>query len=190
MSLDLIAGPAVEPVSVAEAKAHMRIDGNAEDGFIASLITTSRLHVEAALGLALVTQRWLWRFDRWPDEGAVQLPLRPVQSVEAVRILPASGTAATVVSSSYTLDGAGNPARLMPKAALPGPGVAINGIEMEFTAGFGAAAADVPAPVRQAVLLLVAHWYENREPVAVGAQPVPVPAMVSELLLPFRTVRL
>lgn len=190
MSLDLIAGPAVEPVSVAEAKMHVRIDGTAEDGFISSLIITSRLHVEAALGLALVTQRWLWRFDQWPGKGAVELPLRPVQSVDAVRIHPASGTAATVSPSSYTLDGAGNPARLMPKAALPGPGAAINGIEIEFTAGFGAAAADVPAPIRQAVLLLVAHWYENREPVVAGGQAVPVPAMVSELLMPYRTVRL
>lgn len=190
MSLDLIAGPAAEPVSLAEAKQHLRVDGTAEDAFIASLIITSRLHVEAALGLALITQRWTWGTDRWPPDGALEFPLRPVQSVEAVRIHPASGPAATVVSSSYVLDGTGNPARLVTKAPLPPPGTTVNGIEIEFTAGFGSSPSDVPAPVRQAILLLIAHWYENREPVAPGAAIQVVPQMVNELLLPYRTARL
>lgn len=190
MSLDLIAGPAVEPVSLADAKTHLRVDTTAEDAFIASLIITSRLHIEAALGLALITQRWLWRLDRWPAGEAAAFPLRPVLSVDAVRIHPASGAAATLAPSSFMIDGSGNPARLVPKAPLPAPGLPANGIEIEITAGFGATPAHVPAPIRQALLLLVAHWYENREPVVAGGAPAPVPTMASELLLPYRTVRL
>ena len=74
--------------------------------------------------------------------------------------------------------------------AWPTPGRAANGIEIAFVAGYGAAAADVPAPIRQAILLLVAHWHEHREPVAIGDADAPVPPTVSDLLQPYRWVRL
>lgn len=66
MSLVLTSGPALEPVTLAEAKAHLRVDHNHEDSLIQSLIITSRLHIEAALGLALITQSWAYFLDRWP----------------------------------------------------------------------------------------------------------------------------
>ena len=72
----------------------------------------------------------------------------------------------------------------------PVPGRIANGIEVAFTAGFGDAAADVPAPIRQAILLLIAHWYEHRTPLEIGAQAQPVPDMVGELLGPYRSPRL
>ena len=74
--------------------------------------------------------------------------------------------------------------------ALPAPGVAALGIEIQFTAGFGAAATDVPAPLRQAILLLVAHWYENREPVVAGIAATRFPDAVIGLLEPYRMRRL
>ena len=74
MPLVLTAGPEVEPVSVAEAKAHMRIDGSAEDILIGSLIVTSRLHIEAGIGLALVTQGWSWFLDAWPRGRTIPVP--------------------------------------------------------------------------------------------------------------------
>ena len=79
MALTLIAGPDDEPVSVAAAKAHLRVDAGDEDGLIASLITTARLQVEAAFGLALITQTWTWSIGCWPRSGRVALPLRPVR---------------------------------------------------------------------------------------------------------------
>ena len=72
----------------------------------------------------------------------------------------------------------------------PKPGRTANGIEIAFVAGYGDAAADVPAPIRQAILLLVAHWHEHREPVEIGAAKPPCPSTVSELLQPYRWVRL
>lgn len=191
MSLVLTSGPALEPVTVSEAKAHLRLDGTAEDQLIASLILTSRLHVEAALGLALITQSWKLTLDRWPAGPAVTLPLRPVQTITAVRVLAADNTATTLAADDYVLDGARLPPRIVRAAALwPEPGKAASGIEIEFTAGFGAAAADVPQPVRQALLLLVAHWYEHREATEPGATSAAVPPSVSELLMPYRTPRL
>ena len=73
--------------------------------------------------------------------------------------------------------------------AWPAPKRIANGIEIAFTAGYGEAVADVPAPIRQAVLLLVAHWYEHREPIEIGAAHTRIPHMVSELLQPYRPVR-
>lgn len=192
MPLVLTAGPAVEPVSLAEAKAHLRVDGTAEDTLIASLIVTSRLHVEAGHGLALVTQGWSYFLDCWPPAAALKLPLRPVQAIGAVRLYDEDGATTTVPSSSYLLDGASAPARLVRqgRVAWPKPGRVANGIEIALTVGFGDAAADVPEPIRQAILLLVAHWYEHRSPLEIGAQAEPVPDMVATLLAPYRAPRL
>ena len=192
MPLILNAGPAVEPVSLAEAKAHLRIDGTAEDTLVGSLIVTSRLHVESALALSLVTQGWSWFFDAWPRDIAVKLPLRPVQSIAAVRLYDEAGDITTLASDTYLLDGAAAPARLVRQGALvwPKPGRIANGIEIAFTSGFGDVAADVPEPIRQAVRLLIAHWYEHRTPFEVGAAATPPPDTVEHLLAPYRIKRL
>ena len=193
MSLTMTAAPAVEPVTLAEAKAHARIDGTAEDAYLTSLIVTSRLQIEAALGLALITQRWRWTLDRWPDDGVLAVPLRPVQSVEAIEIAAPGGGTATLPATAYHLDGRSSPARIVLDAyAPPAPDAVAEGIAARFTAGFGAAASDVPAPIRHALLLLVTHWYEHRDP-ACGddrSRASPIPAAVSALLAPYRTVRL
>lgn len=192
MALVLTSGPAVEPVSLAEAKAHLRVDTASEDALVSSLIITSRLHIEAALGLALITQAWSHFIDAWPDSGpAVPLPLRPVQSIAAVRLYSPDESVETLPADSYILDGASAPPRLVRKSATPWPGPRrpANGIEIALVAGYGNTAADVPAPIRQAILLLVAHWYEHREPVEIGSH-IPVPLMVSELLHPYRLVTL
>jgi uncharacterized phiE125 gp8 family phage protein len=109
-----------------------------------------------------------------------------------VRLYDEAGATTTLDPATYLLDGAGAPPRLVRHGALvwPKPGRIANGIEVAFTAGYGTAAADVPSPIRQAILILIAHWYEHRSPLEEGAAAQPVPDMVSELLAPFRTVRL
>jgi uncharacterized phiE125 gp8 family phage protein len=185
--------PTVEPVSLAEVKAHLRIDGTDDDTLLASLILTSRLHIEAALGLALVTQGWALFRDVWPKARAIPLPIRPVQSLTAVRLHAREAPPETLDLERFVLDGAGIGPRLLladASAAPPTPDKAANGLEIVFTAGYGDAAADVPAPIRHALLLLVAHWYEHRAPFECSGRIAPVPATVSELLLPYRSVRL
>jgi uncharacterized phiE125 gp8 family phage protein len=191
MALVMTSGPSLEPVTVSEAKAHLRLDSAAEDLLIASLILTSRLHIETALGLALISQAWTVTFDGWPGGDAVALPLRPVQSIEEVRVRDASGDAAVLDPASYALDGQGVPARFIWRGAVwPAPQQKLCGIEIDAVAGFGDAAADVPEPIRHAVLLLVAHWYERRDPIEIGATGTAIPRPVSELLAPYRAVRL
>lgn len=189
MGLVLTAAPAVEPVTVDEAKAFLRIDHTDEDALLASLIATSRLHIEAALDIALITQKWSWRLDAWPSATLASLPLRPVQSVEAVRVTVANGAVETLSPEQFVLDAASMPPRLISTTgAWPRPGVAAMGIEVAFTAGFGDAASDVPEPIRQALLMLVGHWYEHRsDTVGSGAR---IPDTVSALLMPYRMVRL
>jgi len=192
MGLVLIAAPTVEPVTVDEAKAHLRIDHPDEDAFLASLIATSRLHIEGALDIALITQSWSWQLTAWPQSGIVEMPLWPVRSVEAVRIGAEAGEVLTLPPNYYALDGTSKPARLCRiQGAWPEPARnSAPGIEIEFKAGFGDNAGDVPMPIRQALLLLVAHWYENREPVVIGGTVARIPETVSALLMPYRRVRL
>lgn len=195
MPLVLVGGPAVEPVSVSQAKAHLRLDmaSSAEDVLIGSLILTSRLHIEAALGLALVTQHWMQTLDAWPPHGVpVVLAIRPIQSVTAVRVRAADNSTVTLLPTQYQLDAVSFPPRLVqPSTAFwPPPGRAAAGIEVDVTAGFGDTAADVPAPIRQALLLLTAHWYEHRDPIEIGSAATRVPAAVSDLLDPWRVKRL
>lgn len=191
MPLVLIAGPSEEPVSVTEAKTHLRIDGNDEDTVIASLILAARLHIERMLDLALITQRWSLYLDRWPECGQVEIPLGPVQAVDSVTVYSAEHVGTVLDPEFYFVDTASRPARVVRNGNLswPVPGRAANGIEIGFTAGYGPAARDVPPPVRHAILLLVAHWYEEREPVALGS-PVQVPMTIASLVAPFRQVQL
>ncbi len=191
MALVMTSGPAAEPVTVAEAKAHLRIDHNTEDVLIGSLILTSRLHIEAALGIALIAQGWRLLLDRWPRGAKVQVPLSPMIGVSEIRVRDADGTPVVVPTEFYAVDAASVGPRIVRLAAnWPEPGRVTHGIEIDFTAGFGAAASDVPAPLRQAVLLLVAHWYEHRDPIEIGSEATVIPHGISELVAPWRKARL
>jgi uncharacterized phiE125 gp8 family phage protein len=195
MRLTLLTGPAAEPLELDDAKAHLRIDGEDEDALLGSLITTSRMHVEAALGLALITQQWRWQADCWPKGSAVELMTRPLQGVTGVRVYDAAGTAQVIDAAEYIVDGvgqnAGLPARVVAKSGRwPDPGLRAGGIHIDFTAGFGNTPGDVPEQIRQALRLLVAHWFEVRNPVHIGSMATRVPETVSELLMPFRVRRL
>ena len=196
MALTLTSGPAVEPVTVSEAKAHLRIDGAAEDILIASLIVTSRLHIEAALGLALISQAWRLTLDTWPEkrwspDGAVRFPLRPVRSVEELVVYGADGAPDVLSPESYLVDTESLAPRIVPRdGSWPAPGLPVGGIAIAFEAGMGEEAEDVPQPIRHAILLLVAHWYEHRDPMEIGSVGAAIPAAVSDLLKPYREVRL
>lgn len=190
MALVLKTAPASEPVSLAEAKAHLRVDSDHEDALIGQLIAAARLYVERALGLALITQGWSYFLDAWPRSSCVALPISPVQSVASVTLHEASGGAVEVMPESYAVDVLSKPARLLFKAAPQLLPRELNAFEIAFTAGYGDEAEDAPQPIRQAILLLVAHWFERREPVVLGLSAQEVPATVAGLLAPYRKMRL
>jgi len=191
MPLVLTAAPALEPVSVSEAKDYLRVDSAVEDPVVASLILAARLHIEGALDIAMVTQSWSLFLDGWPEDGRVSIPLGPLKSVDSVKVYDAEDTAQTVSPETYVVDLSALRPRLVRQAGAvwPTPGRAANGIEIALTAGYGDTTDKVPQPIRQAVLMLAAHWYEQREPV-VFEKPDELPHGVADLLKPYRQVRL
>lgn len=183
----LTAPPAVEPVSLAEAKAHLRIAHTDEDDLIGKLIVAARRHLELETGLVFVTQGWSCFRDAWPPGSAVPLPLAPVQAVGDVKVYGEDDVASIVDPAHYFLDNVSRPPRLILRGQRlwPIPGRFGNGIEIEVTAGFGNAASDVPQPLREAMLLLVAHWYGHR-----GDAEARLPLGLDALIDQFREKRL
>jgi uncharacterized phiE125 gp8 family phage protein len=183
MGFELITPPASEPVSLDEAKAHLRVDHDDEDALIARLVRTARETAERHTGRAFITQGWrLWR-DCWPASRTLEIPRPPLIAVSAVTAYGRSGAEIAVSSDAYIVDSASVPGRLVLKetASLPVDLAEANAISVAFQAGYGANAADVPAAIRNAILSLVAHLYEAR-----GNAPAEPPAQVSALLAPFR----
>ena len=157
MTLVRTSGPAGEPVSVAELKHFLRLAHDSEDALLAGLIRAAREDVERAAGLALLDQEWRLVLDRWPQSGMVFLMRHPVREVIAVTIYDGDGEPSVLPFSAYEADVLSRPARIALKQAAPDPGV-LNGIDIEFAAGFGEAGPDVPATLCRAVLILAAHW--------------------------------
>ncbi len=184
----LIAPPAVEPVSLAEAKAWLRVETTAEDEIVGALIASARLVVESLTRRFLVAQTWRLVFDAWPV-GNLTLPFSPVRSV-VVRTFDANGAASTAPIENYSIDQYAGEARLRFISAPPQPGRQTAGIEIDVEAGFATTASGVPAPLRQAMRLLIARWYENRGDVEADADMARTPASVAALLAPYRRVRL
>jgi uncharacterized phiE125 gp8 family phage protein len=192
MAMILTVAPALEPVSLSQAKAHLRVDHDDEDALISSLVTAARVHIETGAGAAFITQQWRLVIDAWPVDGAVRLPLAPLQSIDEVLVRDADGVGEVLDAADYFVDAASNPPRLVAErgAGWPRPLQVASGIEILFTAGFGPAAGDVPQPLLQAVLLLVAHWYETREPVSPDGSDGVIPLTVNALVAPYRRARL
>ncbi|CAN5208552.1 head-tail connector protein [soil metagenome] len=170
--------PVAEPVTLAEAKAYLRLSGTEEDALVTALIAAARQHVERATGLALMAQGWSHFLDCWPERGTIALPVAPLIAIEAVRVFGEDDEPATIDEAHYFADDAGRPPRFVWRAGRtpPKPGRAANGIEIAVTAGF---AGGVPEPLLMAILRIVAHRFENRGD---GAAPLGV----DHLLLTYR----
>jgi uncharacterized phiE125 gp8 family phage protein len=184
----LLAPPSVEPLSLAEAKAFLRIETAEDDPLIAAFISAARLHVETQTGLALVTQSWRMVLDCWPANGRIAVRPAPLQALGAARVFDFDGEVRAVDGQAFVSDLSTSTLSFMPWA-LPMPTRIAAGIELDFTAGFGDAASHVPEPLRQALRILVAHWHENRAIVA-GAEVVPVPSNAAALIAPYRMLPL
>ncbi|TNB47029.1 hypothetical protein FF124_15900 [Martelella lutilitoris] len=188
MSYALITPAGEEPVTLAEAKAFLRLDGSDEDALLADLITTARDYLEMVTGLSLVTQEWRLYRDDWPASGMISLAHGPVQSVETVTVYDNDGTASAPSLTEARLDGRARPARFyLPD--LAGRRAGLNGIEVDFTAGFGSAA-DAPDVAKQAILRHVAHMFAFRGVVAADQQPAGAPDGYDRLIAPLKAWRL
>lgn len=188
MSVTLMAPPALEPISLVQIKEHLRVEHTSEDTLISAYITSARLHIEAILAKLLISQNWRINFDRLPTGKTVYLPLAPLLSLNSVSFYTDQSGPNTIPAVDYTID----LDSVRPRFSLHLQRQnlrAFGAYELDVTVGYGPAAEDVPGDVRQALLLLVAHWYENRE----AATPIAreqIPHGIRTILEPHRQVLL
>lgn len=189
MTSVLIAPPASEPVTVADMRAHLRLPGNAEDVLLADLVAAARHHIEQETRRALISQGWRHYLDLWPEGRVVALPVAPVLSVETVTTYDLDGNPHVMDPADYVVDLGTCPARLRVRVGGGLPSAQLLGVEIDFTAGYGTHASDVPAPLCQAIRLLAAHWFEHRE-AGIEIACASLPHGLDRLLSVNRVVRL
>jgi uncharacterized phiE125 gp8 family phage protein len=189
MALLRTAEPTVEPVTLTEAKAFLRLSGSAEDGLIEGLIRAAREDVERATGLALIDQAWRLAIDCIPRSDIVLLMRHPVREIIAVTAYGTEGEASLVGAGDYQADVVSRPARLL-FIRRPQPMRAMNGLDIDFRAGFGEAGTDVPDLLRRAILVLAAHWYEFRASYGPDEQPVSYPPAYERMIASYRDRRI
>jgi uncharacterized phiE125 gp8 family phage protein len=191
MSSILLTPPAVEPITLADAKAYLRVDNSDDDAVINALIAGARGHIEAQTRGALITQSWRLVRDAWPGDGRIAVVPSPLRQITAARVYRLDGTTQALDLQSFVSDIAATPAIISFLSwSLPVPGRPAAGIEIDVEVGYGDAPSDVPDPLRQAIKVLVAHWYENRGLIALGQTLAVLPAMVPALIAPYRVLSL
>lgn len=172
-------GPTAEPVTTTEAKAHLRVDISDDDALIAALIKAARQKVERSLGKSLLTQTWVLALDGFPAGARVDLPNGPVQSVTTIKTYDEDDTESTLSDTAYFVDTISARVGLNLDYTWPAALRPTNAVLITYVTGYGDDAADVPHDLVQAILLLVGHWYENREASAsAGVMPLGVEALL------------
>jgi uncharacterized phiE125 gp8 family phage protein len=172
VGLTLVTPPTVEPVSLAEAKAHLRLDDNSDDGLLAGYILAARQYAENYIRGAIITQTYDYKLDGgWPMvwvrdycRTRIELPLRPVQSVTSVSYVDENGATQTLSTSLYTthLD---RPVPCIDKAynqSFPSVRDVTDAVTVRFVAGY--APERVPDGIRTAILLHIESLYDSCEP--------------------------
>ena len=186
-SVTVVTPPAAEPVTLAEAKAWLRIDGTAEDTIITSLISEAREIAETYTRRAFITRTLKLTLDAWPRRAgqepwwdgvremalselsqatiatAVPLPFAPLNEITSVKTFDSDDTESVMSPADYQEDTAGSRLCLKRNASWPSNLRPHAGIEIEYIAGYGEAGSNVPFTLRRAILIIAAALYHNRE---------------------------
>jgi len=181
--------PAVEPLTLDEAKNHLRVDDSADDALITAQIKAAGRHVEDHTGRQLITATWRLTLDRWPRSSEISLPRPPLISVTSVVFERADGTQGTMDSADYFPDADSEPGRLILAEGASWPGDTLRraaAVKVTYVAGYGPARTDVPEPVRVAMKTLIGSMYENRESEVVGTIATRLGHSLEFLLHPYR----
>ncbi len=176
-SLTRSSQPVVEPVTITDAKAHLRVDTDADNTYIMGLVAAARAWVEEYLDRSLVHTQWTMRLDGFPPNGLDNLelprpPMATASAVSAVAITYTTETGAVVVfpSHEYRVDRNSTPGAISPlyEQAWPVHRRDDNSVTITWWGGYGEDGRSVPTQIRHAMLMLVAHWYDRRESVLTG----------------------
>src|SRR5712672_1990832 len=192
-SLSLITPPTFDPVMLAEAKAQCRITSSEEDGLVAGYLLAARRHCENYTGRVFATQTWEMKVDGgWPtvfDRSTVKqrnrivLPNPPAQSVTSITYIDTLGALQTLATNQYSFSKGDIFGFIEPAYGVSWPAVRnqLETVTVRYVAGY---TTDFPDTIRQAILLLVSHFNEHREAVAVDIRgtPIELPFTVTALL--------
>lgn len=192
-SLVVTSAAASEPVTTAEAKAHMRIDHTDEDTLIGSYIAAATRWCETFCRRRFINTTLRYSLDRFPTmqcdgTNAILLCAR-VQSISSVAYTDTAGATQTLTSSDYQLDSDSEPGRLFPAYGSVWPTARDNtpaAVRVTFVAGYGTTAASVGDDVKTAIKQIVAHWHEHRESVLTGTISKEIEQAATALLWPHR----
>lgn len=192
MTRVLKTAPTTEPLTLAEAKLHLRVTASDENSLIELLIAVARMRIEEHTNRALITQTWQLFLDAFPDDDEeIEIVPTPLISITSIGYTDEDGAAQTLVENTdFTVDKYSTPGRIVPIYAGEWPVARSipNAVTIEFASGYGAAG-DVPEPIRQAMLLLIGHLYEHRESVNIGNITSVIPQTVEYLCAPYRDWR-
>lgn len=186
--------PVTLPVSLAEAKAHLRVEHDEDDAMIAAMLAAAVARLDGwsgILGRCLIEQRWAQSFGRFACADRLRLPFPNVSAAE-ITYFPADGSAATDFSPSFwwlAETVMGSAIVLASGAAWPATADRPDAVTVTMTVGFGAAVENIPAPIRSAILLMVGDLYRNRETTGQGSATlgtIPMSTTVEALLAPYR----
>ncbi len=169
MALRLTTAPTSEPLTLVEAKAHLRITHTDDDDYIDALIIAAREAAEHVTQRSLLPQTWTLTLDCFPGcDGVIRLSRPPVTAVTWVKYYDTTNAQTTLSSSAYTTDFQTEPGRIVPAYGYTWPQTydRINAVEVKYAAGYANAAA-VPQQIKQWMLMRIASMYENRESEAV-----------------------
>ncbi|WP_309387512.1 head-tail connector protein [Cerasicoccus frondis] len=182
---------AQEPITLERAKAHLRVIDDSEDDLLRAYIAAARAHVEAHCGIRLIAATVTAYGAKLPAGGqSITLPVAPVLSVASVETLAegAEDYAALDADDFRHLEGS-NRVQLDANFASQSLAARDDAVRIIYTAGYGADAGKTPASLVTALLFLVAHYFENRVPVVIGASAVELPLGVQSLLRPFKQIQ-
>lgn len=179
-----VTAPTTEPVSLAEAKAHLRVDTNDEDAYISNLIVAARQWAENYTRRRFITQTWDYYLDEFP--ACIEVPYPPVQSVTSVKYNDADGAEQTLASSGYRVDSTSLPPRISPSYGNSWPATRSesNAVVVRVVVGYGAATA-VPQAIKQAILLKVEDLYDVQRGCGDAKRGLSIVQAAELLLVPF-----
>ena len=182
MNLSRTSAPATEPVTLAEAKAHLGVTISDDDARIQALIKAAREWVESTTGRALITQTWVAKLDTFPAGDILKLPKPPIQSITSVGYVDTNGDDQTF--TGYTLDSIGERIFLKYGEDWPTTQDTENAVTITYVTGYGAAAG-VPESIKQAIKLQVEMHYDRPDSGYLAA----LESVCTALLNPYRDMR-
>ena len=190
MGLKIATAPAIEPVSLEEAKRQLGFEvdtSRPDDELIVSLITAARQHCEAYLNRALITQTWDYYLDAFPAASEIIIRKSPLQSVTYLKYKDADGTLQTWANTNYIVDILSEPGRIALANSISWPVTydEIQAVQIRFICGYGDAQSDVPKSIRQAILLKLADLFEHRGDSILDPN---IEAAIENMLFPERVV--